>query len=53
MNEPDGPKPLENRDPITDDPLMDEEHLDEALEDSFPASDPFSSGPHPGQAIPH
>jgi hypothetical protein len=41
---PDETEALENRDPITDDPIMDEEHLDEALEDSFPASDPLPVG---------
>ena len=33
-----------NRDPITTDPIMDEDHLDQALEDSFPASDPLPVG---------
>ncbi len=40
----DQPEPPLNRDPITTDPVMDEEHLDEALEDSFPASDPLPVG---------
>lgn len=33
--------PPDNHDPVTDDPVMDEDHLDEALEESFPASDPL------------
>ena len=37
----DDTQPRDNHDPVTDDPVMDEEHLDEALEDSFPASDPL------------
>ncbi len=41
---PEKPEVLENRAPITDDYVMDEEHLDEALEDSFPASDPLPVG---------